>query len=295
MKLAPFFIIGSPRSGTTLLRLMLASHPDLLVAPECGFAIWFAEKYQHLNLKDPAIVEQFADDVYRSKKFDTWGISSEELRIFLQASEATSYSDLVASVYACYGSRIGKNYKRWGDKNNFYLNHIAQLADLYPEARFIHIVRDGRDVACSYRELSKRTFKSEYAPNLSSDVETIAQEWKRNIKTVQNAFSELSSEQRVEIRFDDLVLNTEEYLRKLCEFIEVEYSPLMLNYHDINATQQLEPVKTMEWKVKTLCPPQSDTVSRYLYDLSAEEIKQFEDVSGGILVQYCFDMDNGER
>ncbi len=78
-EIPPFFIIGNPRSGTTLLRLMLNNHPLISVPPECGFAVWLYEKYKAENFLDKSIVRNFIADVVKSRKFETWGIDKEAI------------------------------------------------------------------------------------------------------------------------------------------------------------------------------------------------------------------------
>lgn len=285
---APFFIIGNPRSGTTLLRLMLASHPHLLVAPECGFALWLAKTYGELDIHDPEVVRRYAEDVHASKKFETWGVELDELAAYLQTARAESYADLVSSVYACYGERINKEYIRWGDKNNYYLNHIGELRNLYPSAQFIHIVRDGRDVACSYLELSQKNLNSKYAPNLPADIGEIAEEWRSNIETIRAGLSLLNKNQYTEIRFSDLVGRPAAVLRELCSFLHTEFSSSMLEYYHKNKTERLEPSETMGWKQKTLMPPQEDRINRYKQDLAAKETQVFECIAGEQLSHYGF-------
>jgi Sulfotransferase family len=83
----------------------------------------------------------------------------------------------VSAVYATYAASQGKTGSRWGDKNNFYRHHLAELATLFPSAGFVHIVRDGRDVAASYRALSTLSAGSKYAPRLPTAIAEIAADW----------------------------------------------------------------------------------------------------------------------
>ena len=122
----PFFIIGNPRSGTTLLRLMLTCHPNIVVPPECGFAVWWYPKYDNLKnwINDETLIQQFLDDLMISKKIESWQINFPELFKYLITSKPQSYGDIVSSVYEWYGLNQGKNISIWGDKNNFHIRYI---------------------------------------------------------------------------------------------------------------------------------------------------------------------------
>ena len=268
---------------------MLASHPDLLVTPECGFALWLAEAFSSRDCESRDVRSDYARQVYACRKFSTWGIALEQLQDHLQRCKATDYGELAAEIYHCYGKLIAKkSYCRWGDKNNFYLNLIGEIAALYKDAQFIHIVRDGRDVACSYKEINERKHSSQFAPQLPGEVEAIAEEWCRNVLEARGALSKLASNRTCEVRFSELVENTEVELAKLCQFLGVDYSSRMLDYHLLNVANQMEPPELMPWKQNTLSVPRKDRLGRYRCGLSSKEIRAFEAVAGDVLRLYSF-------
>ncbi|MDZ8119821.1 sulfotransferase family protein [Pontiella agarivorans] len=287
--MTPFFIIGNPRSGTTLLRLMLASHPDLLVTPECGFALWLAGEFSNQDCTSKSVRKAYAQQVCNCRKFDTWGITAEALESHLLKSTAGNYAELAAEVYHCYGKLIAKKkYLRWGDKNNFYLNQIDQIASLYPKAQFIHIIRDGRDVACSYKELHKKNITSRFTPGLPIKTEDIAREWRQNILTIQTGLGKLSPHLVLEQKFDSLLNNPSRDLSLICDFLGIKYDDQMLNYYLLNKQNQLEPRELLPWKEKTLQRPQRDRSGRYHQDLTKSQIQRFEKIAGDILSHYHF-------
>lgn len=285
---APFFIIGNPRSGTTLLRLMLTCHQDLLVTPECGFAAWFYEKYKNKDPQDPATIHQYANDVAGAKKFDTWEIGKQELETSLLTTQPKNYSEMAAAVYHCYAKYIDKKYKRWGDKNNFHLNRIEQLLEIFPRAQFIHIVRDVRDVACSYKEINTKQMKSRHAPDLPSNIQAITEEWLHNIETIQESLYALPADMYMELRFQDLIKESSTILSAICEFLGVSYDSQMLSYHEENVKKKLEPEQMLEWKSKTLQPPMLSVIGRYKKDLHYDEILAVETIAKKQLDHYKF-------
>ena len=123
-----FFIIGNPRSGTTLLRLLLTSHPHVIIPPECGFIAWLYEKYggwTRLDLNKDDIINLFVRDLLATKKFDTWGLDSVLIKDEIHKNKPRSYSDLCDVVGLVYNNKLSKAARIIGDKNNFYIEwHI---------------------------------------------------------------------------------------------------------------------------------------------------------------------------
>ena len=270
----PLFIIGNPRSGTTLLRLMLTCHPRIVIPPECGFAVWLYDRYKSWTGLDEEYspdIQGLLHDVMTSKKFETWGISHEALNKMIVEKRPSSYADFVSRVYELYGQRMGRSFDRWGDKNNYYLNHISTIKEIFPEVSFIHIVRDGRDVACSYIDLGRRAIESKYAPKLPEEINDIADDWKNNVNKIRDSFGEFRWENVIEIRYEDLVIAPDDTLGKICSFLKEEYDPNMLEYYHIIGEFALEPKEFLQWKEKTREPPSIGSIGRYETEFNLEQ------------------------
>lgn len=287
---APIFIFGNPRSGTTLLRLMLTCHRNIVIPPECGFAVFFHDKYQDWQQigYSNSLLDRFLDDLESARKIEHWKLNFGRLKDFLRQRRPDSYSSAVSAVYEWYGLSLGSSFERWGDKNNFYIHHISVIEVMFPNAFFVHLVRDGRTVACSYRNLAQSTINSVYAPQLPSDIEEIGAQWSRNIQTIRHALTARKWENSCELLFEDLVLDPEGTLRDLCHRLGEEYDPAMLQYHVRNREQELEPKEFLPWKEKNLQPLRSEEVGRYSDELSPDEIQRLEAVAGKELAQYGY-------
>lgn len=286
---SPIFIIGNPRSGTTLLRLMLTCHRDIVIPPECGFAVWWYEKYRKwTNDYTDQQMEEFLCDLFNSKKFETWNLNKGLLKEFLQEKKTSTYSELVSSVYEFYAGTRKKGFKRWGDKNNFHLNHVDAIFNLFPGAQFIHIIRDGRDIACSYKDVAGSIYKSPYAPQLPAGVSEIAKEWVDNINRIRESFNAVGWDKVIEIRYEDLVSFPEETLKKICSFLNEEFDMAMLDFHLLNREQGLEPRDLLEWKSKTLQSVTTSQMGRYKRCLTDAEIRIINDVAAEILTVYNY-------
>ena len=123
MKESPIFVIGSPRSGTTLLRLMLTCHRNIVIPPECGFAAWLAKQFTDWN---PQTLEQclprFVSELFQCRKIETWNLDKERLHAFLKSHQPDCYASAVSLVYHFYAHSTNQPCRRWGDKNNFYVD-----------------------------------------------------------------------------------------------------------------------------------------------------------------------------
>jgi hypothetical protein len=278
----PVFIIGNPRSGTTLLRLAVTSHSNVCIPPEAGFLCWFSDVYGDWTQGDWANqnnTKNFLEAVATSKKFETWGLNTSDLLDAFKFAPPVDYSSACSILYNEYRKRNKPSASIWGDKNNFYINHIELIKKLYPAARFIHILRDPRDVACSYIELSRLNSKSIYRPNLPNDPVEIANQWLQNNSSASRSLSRLNKSQSLCIRYEDLTLEPQKTLNTICAFLGLEFEDSMLEFHLQNRINHLEPSETMDWKIRTLSPITSSQIGRYKVDLSSEQINAIEKIA----------------
>lgn len=283
-----FFVLGNPRSGTTLLRLMLNNHPSITIPPECGFMLWLVDRFRQTDFTDSREIAVFVDALVQTKKFETWQLERAPLQAFIESRAPARYREVALLVYEFYARSVGKAPRLLGDKNNFYLDYLAQIRDLFPDAKVVAIVRDGRDVACSYRELVDRRIESTYAPRLPRAIGEIAREWTdNNLRLVET----LRSPGRVLVRYEDLIANPTEELGRICAVLGVPYDPAMLQYHARNAAEEQEPAEFLKWKEKTLLPPDAANAGKYRQLLTRAEIDEFEHTAGAVLAhfQYCLE------
>lgn len=284
------FILGNPRSGTSLLRLMLNSHPEIAAPPECGFLQWWHDKYKSWNEdsgRSAKDIREFVDDLLTSRKVETWELNRDELAGFLLNQCPASYGELGALVYEYWARRSDRNPQAIVDKNNYYIRHLSELSAIWPDARFIHLVRDGRDVACSYKDVAKLESNSPYKPVLPESVDEIAREWNDNNWNITSFLEHLPRKTWTRIRYEDLVVDPGHALREAVSLLDVPFSERMLKYYDFND----EPASTLDWKRKTLESPDPTTIGRFRKVLSREEVSRFQQIAGDMLNAYGY----GER
>lgn len=279
------FILGNPRSGTSLFRLMLNAHSEIIAPPECGFLQWWFKKYNGWDSKaSEAKVEEFISDLKTSKKIETWNLDYDSLKEDILEDKPKNYADLTTLVYLSYAKHKGKNIKTIVDKNNYYVYHLALTKKIWKKAKFIFMIRDGRDVACSYKALRSLDSKSPYKPHLPYQILEIAKEWNWINSEVMQFLNNLPKEEFIIIRYEDLILVAERELMKICAFIGIKYQAEMLLYFQENQ----EPLSTLDWKRKTLEKPDQNNIGKYKQLLNEEEVKVFNNVNKELLLKFGY-------
>ncbi|ETX03673.1 MAG: hypothetical protein ETSY2_32830 [Candidatus Entotheonella gemina] len=204
---APFFIIGSGRSGTTLLRAMLAMHSDIHIPPETyvlGRVIRNYKRYSrlpwHMVLKFTlAEFEYFPE-------FDTFEFSLAKLyrELLHTPYENRNLAFVLHQFYMSHARLKQPQAIRWGDKtpvNTFNLNDIQ---DVFPEALYIHLIRDGRDVISSYLEMGRY-----------QTIEAAANRWLLAVNKAK-AFGQRFPERYMEIKYEDFIIDPKYFLQAIC-------------------------------------------------------------------------------
>lgn len=212
-------IVGSGRSGTTLLRAMLDAHPDLAIPPESHFITRLARQRGRYERSDGVTVDALLEDLRRERRFLAWELDEEALRASLGEAGPRDLPAALRVVYGLYARTRGKS--RFGDKTPNYVTSMPELAEFLPESRFVHIVRDGRDATLSYLERG-------FGPD---SVVSGALRWKRLVSAGRAAGAVLGAGRYLELRYEDLVEAPEESIRLVSDFLGLSFEPGMLGYH----------------------------------------------------------------
>src|SRR3990172_2465569 len=260
------FIVGCGRSGTTLLRAMLDSHPELAIPGESYFVVSMGRHRRRYERDGRLLTERFIADIVGHPRFRRWGLQETEVREALTPSPR-GYPGAVRCVFALYAHREGK--ERYGDKTPSYVLNIPMLARLFPEARFVHIIRDGRDVALSLRDV-------QFGPG---DIREAALLWKRSVKRGMRAGRQLGRGRYREVQYEELLDDPEVTLRGLCDFIELDYSEEMLSYPE-RAGAVLAPVRLANHPHLAL--PPTKHLRDWRRQMSSNDIALFEAVAGDL-------------
>lgn len=264
----PIFIVGSERSGTTLLRLMLTSHPSVAVPPEGDFLTrMHADQPQSL-----AQQQSFIKAFLSIEKCREWGLSPALLQQGIAMMQPRSWPELAAVPYWTWLAVNFPNASRWGDKNPSHIHRLPQLLKMFPTAKFIHIIRDGRDVTASWLGV----------PFGPADAATAAATWSRAVQAGRQA-SLAHPGRFCEVHYEALVRSPEPTLRTLCAFLGEEFSAEMMGYAAANQQRALVPKHRLAWHGNTLRPPDPDRIGRWQRVLTPPQIEIFEQHAGQVL------------
>ncbi len=268
----PIFVVGCARSGTTLLQSMIHAHPRLAMPPENRFVIPVYKKRMALgDLRKRDGAELVADEVGKyGTRLKDLGLTRARVRARMYESPPTVGSQ-VGSVLELYADRHTK--RRWGDKRPNYIQFLPELMALFPDAQLVHIIRDGRDCAASL--ITMPWWEHGYARAVCK--------WRDAIEAGNTAKS-LGSDSYYEIRYEDLVAKPAKALGELCDYLDEDFNPAMLETQRIAAHTPDYKV----WHERLQQPVNSGAVQRWRRDLSDDQVALFEHVASAQLVQHGY-------
>ena len=280
----PIFILGNPRSGTSLLRLMLDSHSSIGIPPESHFFLWLEEKYGEWDI---AFLDNYIEDLFKSTKFETWNLKKDSLKKFLKDKTILNYGHLTSLIYYFYLVDFNPEIVFWGDKNSLWNEKLVKINDYFPDAYYIYIIRDGRDIACSYRELHRRQIESKYAPKLPQDIESIAKSWVENNNDIEIFLSSINSNNVIHIRYEDLVMNPRKTLKSILNILNLQLMDEQLEYYK-RPKNNIEPELFFSWKEKLIQPLVTDNIGKFRLQLNSEEIEVFNTIANEVMHKHGY-------
>ena len=213
---APVFVIGHARSGTSILTRLLRKYLMINFGTESQFLVRFYNRLdQYGDLSKDENARTLIDDISKERFFAkcrrNFNFDIDTNRVFNEAPER-SYPVFVDTMFRHFSDF--RKFPRWGDKTPEYINHLPIIHDMFPKAQYIHIVRDGRDVAMSI-------FRTHFGPK---NFVIAAQEWRQQMLEAKSFFQEMPTEQYIEIHYEDLIQDPEPMLLKLRDFLQIDDS-----------------------------------------------------------------------
>lgn len=268
----PFpFIVARGRSGTTLLRAMFDAHRDMAVPHESHFVVQFARRRATYETGGAFDAPRFTRDLLDHWAFRRWGLPDEEVLAAYEAEPPADYPSAIRGLYATYARQHGKT--RYGDKTPSYVLSIDLLAATFPEGRFIHLIRDGRDVALSYldTDFGSRTLGQ------------AAIYWDRFVRAGRASGVRLGPERYREVRYEDLVAEPDRVLAELCNFVGLPFDERMLRYHE-GADRLVAGLPEREHQHhQNLYKPPTSGLRDWRRELEPKAVAVFEALAGGLL------------
>jgi Sulfotransferase family len=272
------FVVGCPRSGTTLLGRLLDAHPELAIIHEGRFvAAWF-ERKRGLTPEGrvtPALVESLLG----FRPFKNVHVDREQLEALADGTGPVAYADFVSGVFDLHGAAHGKRLV--GDKTPHYVRSLPVLHALWPRARFVHLVRDGRDVCQSIRNWPKVAERGGAAARYSGwerdPVSTAALWWEWQVRLGREAGAALGPQLYHELSYESLVVDPEAGCRALCDFLGLRYDERMLGFHEGRTRDDPELDAKQAWR------PVTPGLRNWRTEMPAAELERFEAAAGELL------------
>jgi len=223
------FIVGCPRSGTTLLRRLVDTHPLVAVIDEVRWIASFFERREGLT-PEGLVTPELVDRLLAYDRFANLEISPEQLGRLIDTGDPVPYPNFVTGIFDLYGQSQGKSLV--GDKTPRYARRIGTLHALWPDARFVHIVRDGRDVCLSILTWKKaERALGRFSTWGEDQVMTAALWWEWHVRLCREDGQSLAPKLYHEVRYEELVSRPAKECETLCEFLGIPYDEAMLKFH----------------------------------------------------------------
>lgn len=277
---SPIFIIGTERSGTNLLRLMLNAHSAIAVPHPPHIMKLFSPVVQHYgSMAADRNFRLLISDVCRLVDLHTypWGIVLNREEVFSHSRDCNLLS-IYFQLYDQYLAATGK--RRWACKSTFMIEHVAQILRYHPDARFVFMVRDGRDVAVSAKSSIFNHFHVFYS----------AQRWQREQRVGLEWLDKLPPEQIMLLKYEELIADPESTLRRLCGFLGEAFEEQMLEYHRSDEAQKSGSL-SVSWE-NTSRPVLRNNANKFRSQLSQREILLFEAIAHREMQELGYETDH---
>ncbi|MGQ0744844.1 MAG: sulfotransferase [Acidimicrobiales bacterium] len=277
MKSPPFgMFVGCGRSGTTLVRAIFDSHSQLAVTHHAQFLVSMGRRRRYYEGRTGLDTARFVTDLTASHRFAHTQLDPAEIR----AAFTRPVPDLptaLRQVLAMYAASQGK--RRWADKTPGHVTRVELLASMFPEARFVHIIRDGRNSWVGYRDRG-------FGPKTVADA---AFNWRGRVGRGRRAGLALGPGRYLEVRYEDLVSDPAGALAPVCQFLDLAFEPGMLDYHQRAETvlAGLAPADRQDFE--NLFRPLTKGMRDWRTEMSGSEQATFDAIAGDLLGQLGYE------
>ena len=269
---APIFVVGAPRSGTTLLQFMLKSHPSIsFPSGESHFIVPALQRYGSSRFESVESVREALEFMYKARpdffQEELHGFEFDAATLAPELFEAGCHdvATVISGMFAknCRGE--GKN--RWGERTPYYVLHMPLIKKFFPNAQFIHMIRDGRDVALSV-EVRANDFGI-YNDYISAEM------WVKYVDEGKRLGAQLGQDY-IEVRYEDLISEPETVMKKITTFLGEEYDAALVNYKKTSGPADKDPLLTK--------PVDKANKNKWAASMSADRVRVFESVAASTLV-----------
>lgn len=250
------FIVGMARSGTTLLSEILNAHSQIAASPETHyFRKYWTDEQKSTMEKRIILTEEFLD----GNEFKQFGFSKkqkQEIRAELLAAIRKGLPQILDVVLTHY--RLKHNKPIWCEKTPVHMLYLPHIAKLFPEAKFIFLVRDPRDICLSLKKV----------PFNAGSTVSIARRWKRYAR-LSVSYQRQYQGKLLVVKYEDLIRQPERQIMKICQFLNIDYQSDMLKQENGPATFDGE---KEYWKLNAIKPIDKNNYDKWRYEMKPGEI-----------------------
>lgn len=281
-KLRPVLVGGCPRSGTTFLGSLLGKHQRCLTIPESHFKIEIIKCYEKgYKLKE------IINKVNKNWRFQIWDIPEIDFYEFEKYAnnsiESNVIKNLLNFIIISYNKNLdneNNNFDLWIDHTPSNIKFFKRLNDIYNNIKLIHIIRDGRAVSASVMPL-------DWGPNT---IINSAHWWVENISFGLGVKLFLEKDKYLSIKYEDLVRNPEKVLRRICEFLNIEFCHEMIKGDGFK-----KPNYTSQQHKLIGNKPDVSRINNWKQELTQREIEIFENITADLLSYFNYELQFGKK
>jgi hypothetical protein len=276
------FIVGCARSGTTLVRRIVDAHPQIAITTEMH---WISHYVNYFKNQNRLVTPELVTELTGHKRFAQFEIPREEFEGLLGCAEAIPYPTFLRRLFDLYGKINNKPLV--GNKTPAYVRSMPTFHALWPEAKFVHIIRDGRDVCLSVLNWKKaeRT-AGRYASWEEDPVTTTALWWERKVHKAREDGAALGPALYHETLYEDLVEDPERECKKLCEFLGVPYDDAMIRFAEGKTRTDLPNARQTPKKAWL---PITSGLRKWRTEMPVKDVERFEAATGNLLEELGYE------
>jgi hypothetical protein len=269
------FFVGCPRSGTTLLRRIGDAHPELAIIRELHWLpLWWKRRVGITS--DGFVTKELVTRLVGDRRFRQLEVPAERVAELVREGRPKHYTRFVTELFDLHGEAKGKRLV--GEKTPRYVRHVRALHSLWPQAKIVHLIRDGRDVCLSLLDWSKAERDVGRLPTWDEDrVTTAALYWEWNVRLGREAGVSLRPDLYYELRYESLVADPEAECAGLCRFLGIRYDDAMLRFHEGRAKAELG------LSAKKARLPVTAGLRRWHEQMTPDDARRFEAAAGPLL------------